>query len=362
MTCSRKLQKRLEVALRASLHTSSSQRQIAKQLGVSRSFLQRWHRRFKQEGSVSDRVGRGRKPALDSADVAHAVQLALAKPLGGSVEVAAQLKAKSGKAVAPSTIRRHLRAAGLVNGYARKVPFLTDKHKAARLGFCTRNSKTRWASVMFSDSKIFLLQPLRCSQGQRVWYWKCARPTSAVMKKSNGLHVYLGVTKWGVTAPVFVTGAGAKVYTYVDPVTGKQQKGCGAREYSDRVLPALISAGDVLFKRSSVWKDRWIFQQDGAPCHTAKLTRGRLHALMPGRVLESWPASSPDLSWTENVWGWCERELRKQSPRPRTQAELQTVLEAIFRRIPVSMLEKYVSGMSGRLSKCLELKGEHIGR
>ena len=141
MTCSRKLQKRLEVALRASLHTSSSQRQIAKQLGVSRSFLQRWHRRFKQEGSVSDRVGRGRKPALDSADVAHAVQLALAKPLGGSVEVAAQLKAKSGKAVAPSTIRRHLRAAGLVNGYARKVPFLTDKHKAARLGFCTRNSQ-----------------------------------------------------------------------------------------------------------------------------------------------------------------------------------------------------------------------------
>lgn len=55
---------------------------------------------------------------------------------------------------------------------------------------------------------------------------------------------------------------------------------------------------------------RPLFQQDGAPAHTAALTSNYL--LDNGiDVLSPWPAQSPDLSPIENAWAILQQEVNK---------------------------------------------------
>ena len=49
------------------------------------------------------------------------------------------------------------------------------------------------------------------------------------------------------------------------------------------------------------WKDKRIWQQDNATAHTAKVVKTWLAANV--KLLEDWPANSPDLSPIENLWG-----------------------------------------------------------
>ena len=49
-----------------------------------------------------------------------------------------------------------------------------------------------------------------------------------------------------------------------------------------------------------IYDDGDIFQQDGAKCHTAKLTKKFLED--NSIICPTWPSKSPDLSPIENIW------------------------------------------------------------
>ena len=55
-----------------------------------------------------------------------------------------------------------------------------------------------------------------------------------------------------------------------------------------------------------------IFQQDGAPVHTAKIVKTWLQ--QQGIELLDWPGSSPDLNVIENCWTVVKREVAKLKP------------------------------------------------
>ena len=95
-------------------------------------------------------------------------------------------------------------------------------------------------------------------------------------------------------------------------------KGVGALEYTTEVLASLIADGDKLFSGKRKYAKQWIFQQDNAPAHTAKISKAFLEDRMAGRWVQDWPPSSPDLSWTENLWAWADARVRRERSSIRT--------------------------------------------
>ena len=69
-----------------------------------------------------------------------------------------------------------------------------------------------------------------------------------------------------------------------------------------------------------------IFQQDGAPAHTAKYVTNWPDDCGVDYI-KDWPGNSPDLSPIENLWSNIKAELRDRdtSPIPKLEAELRDV-------------------------------------
>ena len=103
----------------------------------------------------------------------------------------------------------------------------------------------------------------------------------------------------------------------------------------------------------------WVFQQDNAPIHTARLTRSWLTSKQI-RTLP-WPARSPDLNIIENVWEELVRHVYKRGRRFETLEELESQIRTAWANITTDYLFKLYRSMSRRLIQIIEKKGAETG-
>lgn len=347
----------------AALHKSkpeASQRDLARLANCSRGVVQKAMAKWGKGLPLEDAPKSGRPHSLQGENLARVVQLGVDMPVGSSRTVSEQLARDGLPVVHARTVCRAYCRAGVKYGRAKKGFLLTPDKKVRRLAFARRHGggHTDFKGVMFTDSKIFVLD----KEGGKVWYMDGKRPTSSLPKSSIKVHVYYGVTLFGATRPVFVTGGGSQKSKAVNPKTRQPLRGVGSLEYSSEVLPRLIADGDMLFSGKRVYKNDWIFQQDGASSHTAKVSKGVLNARMPGRWMQDWPASSPDLSWIENVWAWADRRVRWERENIRTVQDFRNCIEKVFKELPLEHCHNYVAGMQRRLSLVLQEEGGKIGK
>ena len=335
-------------------------RQIAAETGTTPTFAARWLRRWQKTGNVKALRSRGRPKRLTSQQLAWAVQFAEQNEVYSSNTVAAALQQQFSIQVSRATVNRALSSLGLQYRYLATAPLLTEANKAARLQFAQANARRAWKGVMFTDSKYFYTHPVKKGRGVKVWHKPSPSKVQRLPKHATGIHVYMGVTCFGVTRLIFVTGTAGQTSKFVDK-KGKALKGVGGQEYVEEVLPVLLEDGQRLFSHHAHWSEHWTFQQDGAPAHRVAAVAEKVNSVVSGRLLLHWPPNSPDLSWIENVWAWMEQQLRRQ-PVCNNVQELKAAVQAIKDRIPASMLNNCVSGMAARLQKVIELNGSHIGR
>ena len=213
---------------------------------------------------------------------------------------------------------------------------------------------------MITDSKVFLLHKTASKPGVKIWYPKGGRPVIPIVRHSQGVHAYLGVTKHGVTKVIYVTGGGSQKSSYINSKTGQLHTGVSAAEYQEQVLPELIKEGNRIFSAHGKGASEWKFQQDNARPHVAQSTKALLDQLMPNQVVHDWPACSPDLSWIENIWSWAEQELNKGYPQLNTTDELKNALTDVLSNIPSEMLRNHVRGMRNRLEAVIQQSGGQI--
>src|ERR1051325_10060431 len=70
--------------------------------------------------------------------------------------------------------------------------------------------------------------------------------------------------------------------------------------------------GNFLFEQQLSTTVDFIFQQDGAPCHTAKVCQKWFKD--NNLRLLSWPGNSPDLNPIKNLWAWLKILVSQRRP------------------------------------------------
>ncbi|GBM56625.1 Transposable element Tcb1 transposase, partial [Araneus ventricosus] len=101
-------------------------------------------------------------------------------------------------------------------------------------------------------------------------------------------------------------------------------------------------------------RKRYLFQQDNARPHTAKITKTWLRTKRVS-VLE-WPAASPDLSPIENIWRILKRNMAPASSR--NMQQLQDYLRREWEKLSTDTLSRLMSFTPKRLAVVIRRKGD----
>src|SRR3990167_2227295 len=176
--------------------------------------------------------------------------------------------------VSAQTIRRSLKQAGYASYVKKKRPFLSKKHKQARLKWAKEHctwTVDEWRNVIWSDEAPFSLVD---SQGREIVWSKSGELTGDMItptKKFGGGKLMI----WSC-----ITYEGVGMSTKIDDILD-------AELYSEILRGELMET----IKYYNFEMDEVIFQQDNDPKHTSHKAQDTLEDL--GLTVMEWPAQSP---------------------------------------------------------------------
>lgn len=295
--------------------------------GFSWPFVLRWYGR-----TNADDVKRpGRKPLVNSRTRATIKRKMEGKERRSTRSTAREVN------LSRETVRLTAVRMGLKPYHKPRQPLLTDVHRARRLAFARSYAKQDWRSVVFTDEKIFPLFTKSNSKNDVVW----AKSTAAVppaqrVAKSIGVMVWGGISWRGKLELIRLEGK-------VD-----------AAKYNT-ILVAGCENANELFRG-----DDWLWQQDGAPTHTA--AANQQHLLDNGInfiTKTEWPPNSPDINVIENLWAIITDKVAPR--RAKTKDELWRFVQEEWNAIPLETVRSLIDSASKRLAIVRRERGGWTG-
>ncbi len=118
--------------------------------------------------------------------------------------------------------------------------------------------------------------------------------------------------------------------------------------YQEIVEHFMLPSADKLYRDAN-----FIFQQDLAVAHTAKGTKSWFND--HGITVLDWPANSPDLNPTENIWGIVKRKMR--DTRPNNADDLKAVIKVTWAFITPEQYHRLIASMTRRIDAVIHAKG-----
>ena len=104
-------------------------------------------------------------------------------------------------------------------------------------------------------------------------------------------------------------------------------------------------------------RSRFIFQQDGASIHRAKVVEEWFRKRKIAKL--DWPAQSPDLNPIENLWGELKKRIAQKGKDITSKKVLWRVLEDEWEATPLDLCQKLIDSMPARLDAVIRAKGGH---
>lgn len=343
-----------------------SARAIAEYVKLGKSAVCHWIKERKRGGDMETKPRSGRPPALSSRAKFFAHR-ALPRPGFGSLaKVAAALRDKgyTPEVVSTSTLSRMLKepamkAAGrLVADRSRPKPALSKLDKDRRSQFAGNHTETDWDQVMFTDRKRFYFRYPGCSVPRVQWHKQGEKRVATKPSSPLCVNVYMGITRYGPTEPVFITGTSRQPHTYFTK-GGKPARNVTSKEYSYVLKHHLLPQGQKLM--SAHHHHTWYFQQDNDPAHKDAVNTIAQYNSSRGtsiRLLANWPPHSPDLNLIENVWGAVQSNLDELGSKTFTQ--FKSNLIKLLASVPQESLVNAFKGMPKRVNDVISLKGDRL--
>lgn len=326
----------MAITLRAEGYTY---REIAERLGGNATFsaVRKLCLKFDDVKSVTDKRRTGRPRLSGPRDDRQLLRLSLsdrrktARQLMGDWNVRASVR----------TVRRRLCKAGLNARIPRKKPFINLTQRKKRVQWAKAHvnwAQEQWNSVLWSDeSKISLfgsdgIHYVRRRSGEE-FLPQCLMPTT---KHPVSIMVWGCMSANGVGRLAVCDGIinGVK---YIEILRSK-------------MLPSARSLFDVQPPTIPVFT----FQQDNAPCHTAKRVKAWFHE--NGVDVMDWPGNSPDLNPIENLWHRLKILVAKEKPSNKIKLT-EAVIKSWYHVITCDELEKLVHSMQRRCQAVIQSKG-----
>ena len=339
------------------IEAGRNQREVAECLSITRRTVNKWWRRFVQGQSLKDRPRPGRP-----SNVSRVAKIVCAKAVnkrGQSVRKLSNKLSRKGYRISKTTVQRYMKQSLGLKAYRRpQQPKISEKQQKKRVEFC--KTLENWTvqdfeQVIWSDESMFEIEHTSNPQNDRVWAKeKTSVPPRLVSKHPAKIMVWGAMSALGLTE------------LHVVPQKQTVDTQYYTREILENsLLPSLArtaSTGSVLEKKMVPGMSPAIFQQDGAPAHMSNEAQNWCQEKLPSFWGKStWPGNSPDLNPIENLWGILKAELAETEPCSSTE-QLTALLKSAWANIKLSTLRNLVASMPQRVSKCLALKGEHIGQ
>jgi transposase len=318
------------------LNAGHSGEDISQRTGFSRSTISRL--RSKKCSTLPKSIG-GHPSKLSPANIHYAQHLITSGKAENAVQVTQTLSNIINQPLSPNTVRQHLKKSGMKAVAKSKRPFLSAKHRKARLDFAYAHKDWTiedWKKVVWSDeTKINRLGSDGCK-----WVWKRPgerlndRLVEGTLKFGGGSLMMWGCMTW--------QGVG-----YAAKIDGRMDGDLYLQILKDDLLNTLQYYG---LNPSNI-----IFQQDNDHKHTCRLVRGWLEEQDFTTMV--WPAQSPDLNPIEHLWGYLKRRLAGYEYPPNGVHELWERVQVEWEKITAEECQTLIESMPRRVQAVLRAKG-----
>lgn len=318
---------------------------LLKHAGFNRRFIYRTIDRFNETQGIEDRHRKGRPKSVRTAEKIKAVRnRILRNPLRKQSILSREMN------ISARSLSRLIREDLGLRAYRRYTGHtlnsrLKKMRKERSKVLLRRYGDEAYRSILFTDEKIFTIEEKFNRQNDRVYARSSREATEMVGRVERGHHpasvmVWWGVSWKGVTELHFCE-KGVKT---------------SARVYKETVLQDLVlPLNETLFNGA-----HWVFQQDSAPAHKARITQAWLRDHLPEFIsTEEWPSASPDLNPLDyKLWSYLEAQACR-TRHPNIDSLKRALVRAVD-EIPLEKVRAAIDDWPRRLKACVKSNGGHF--
>eukprot|EP00052_Salpingoeca_macrocollata_P026039 m.239750 g.239750 ORF g.239750 m.239750 type:complete len:357 (+) comp22520_c3_seq28:2272-3342(+) len=328
-----------------------SYERIAKKVGCSKTAVLMTFARYQKKGTIHDLHRSGRPRKLDRHNA-----LNLKKSLrAGAFDNASEARAELGLDVSIPTVHRVLHSIGTRAYKKQAKQLLTPTHKKNRVKWCTDmldKDADYFSTWWFADECAVF----SCDGKGKRWVWdfpskglSTRRMKPVAQGKGIKQMVWMLLSSEGIVAHSFMS----------DHVTGEEYKDVLKNALAPQIRKFWPQGGDDVF----------VYAQDNAPVHSARVASDYLHDLS-GRLdftVADWPAKSPDLNPIENFFAHFKAQLRRERA-PTSKMALQEQITSTLCKINANekmkrdegkecLFTKLYASMPDRVQKIVAARG-----